>query len=58
MTEEGRELEDIQHALRGSRGAPAYRLNKNVARHIRYRLTGDSDGDSDSDHPCHPIVSY
>ena len=37
MTEQGREVEDIQHALRGSR-SPSYKLNKNIARHIRYRM--------------------
>ena len=34
MTEDGREVEEIQHALRGSR-LPSYRLAKNVARQVR-----------------------
>jgi len=34
MTEDGREVEEIQHVLRGSR-LPSYRLAKNVARQVR-----------------------
>ncbi len=38
LSEQGRDAEDIQHALRGSRLPTSYRLSKNVARYIRYRL--------------------
>ena len=37
LTDQGRGKDDIQHALRGSR-LPNFRIAKNVARYIRYRL--------------------
>ena len=37
LTDQGRGRDDIQHALRGSR-LPNFRIAKNVARYIRYRL--------------------
>jgi hypothetical protein len=40
--EQGHQRENIQHVLRGAKGAPHFRLAKNVIRNIRYRIAVQS----------------